>query len=392
MAKITQYIRLFSKTISLLPFTLFIATITPTIAQQLDPATVEINNMTLRQKVARLLIVGVDGTSLNSAQNGATNRIIKDVSEHGVSGIILFEKNVAPSTEFASGKEQLHQFIKDIKAQATHPLLIAIDQEGGGVNRLKTKYGFAPQPSHQSVGSADDEERAHKAAIAVAEAVSSVGINLNFAPCVDVNVNPRCPIVGAVGRSFSNNERRVSKLAKIYCEEHCKRGVLTALKHFPGHGSSLSDSHLGLTDISDTWQRRELTPYFDLVRDEACDMIMVSHLYNRHLDSLYPATLSRLTIEGLLRNIIGWQGVVVSDDMQMRAIVDNYGFEQSITLGVNAGVDLFIISGNIRRESFDITDRFIDTVVEAVERGEISEQRIDQSLRRILNLSLKLTN
>ncbi len=363
------------------------------LAQRLDPVQQTIEGMTLREKAARLLIVGVDGTSLNGASGGASvsasgsaNTIIRDVSEHGVSGVIFFEKNLAPSTDRESGQERLRRFVADIQSHASHTLLMAIDQEGGAVNRLKTKYGFAPQPSHAAVGAADGAEAARAAAATIASALSGVGLNLNFAPCVDVNVNPACPIVGGVGRSFSDDERRVSELAEIYCEEHRREGILTALKHFPGHGSSLVDSHLGFTDITNTWQQRELIPYFDLVRSEACDMVMVSHLYNRDLDPTYPATLSSKTIEWLLRSVIGWQGVVVSDDMQMRAIVDHYGFEQSVVLGVNAGVDLFIISGNIRRESFDITERFIDAVVDAVARGELSEQRIDKSLRRILTL------
>ncbi len=340
-----------------------------------------ISQMTLAQKAARLLIVGVDGTALSSH-----NTVIEAVARRGVSGVIFFEKNIAPSSDSVSGREQLRRFVTEIKSHATYPLFMAIDQEGGAVNRLKPKYGFAPQPSQASVGSSGDIDMARNAASTIASSLADVGLNLNFSPCVDLNTNPSCPIIGAVNRSFSADEREVSRLAQIYCEEFRKWGVYNAIKHFPGHGSSVDDSHLGFTDVTNTWQLNELTPYFDLVRADACDMVLVSHLYNRNIDSLHPASLSQKSIEGLLRGVIGWQGVVVSDDMQMRSIVDHYGFEQSIILGINAGIDLFIISGNLRRESFNITERFIEAVVDGVERGEISEWQIDKSLQRVLTL------
>lgn len=352
-------------------------------AQRLDSVTLAIDQMTLRQRVARMLIVGVDGVDLRG-----NNPIIRDVEQRGVAGVIFFEKNLASSTDELSGRERFARFVADIQSHAPHTLLMAIDQEGGAVNRLKSKYGFDPQPSQRAVGGYDDDLRVRAAARDIANAVSSVGLNLNFSPCVDVDINPLSPIVGAVGRSFSADVARVSHLAKIYAEEHRTCGVLTAIKHFPGHGSSLVDSHLGFTDISSTWRSCELQPYFDMVRGGGCDMVMVSHLYNREIDSVYPASLSPLAIEWLLRQVIGWQGVVVSDDMQMRAIVDHYGFEEGILLGVAAGVDLFIISGNLSDDRSDIAERFISTIVDAVERGEISPQRIERSLRRTLRLKL----
>lgn len=337
----------------------------------------------LEKQAAKLLIVGVKGTSLTS-----DNPVIVDVVERGVSGVILFEHNITPVEQGVNpaSREALKKFVSDIKGLRTEPLFMAIDQEGGLVNRLKSKYGFETMISHKEVGEAEGTDLAYKSGALIASEVASVGLNLNFAPSVDVDVNPDCPVIGRVKRSFSADENRVAELAAIYVSEHRKQGVLTSLKHFPGHGSSLVDSHLGFTDITDTWEQRELTPYYELIDSGLCDMVMVSHIFNSKFDSEYPATLSKPTIDSLLRGVMGWDGVVVSDDMQMKAITDNYGFEQAVILGLNAGVDLFIISNNIRNDEYDIAARFIQTIVDGVESGKIERSRVDQAVSRIERL------
>lgn len=339
---------------------------------------------TVEQLAAKLLIRGVDGQTLSES-----NPIVGDIKS-GIAGVILFESNIAKPDVDPDPKQTLERFISDMKSQRSEPLIVAIDQEGGFVNRLKTKYGFRAMPSQKSVGERGSAEYAREVVATIAEEVASVGINLNFSPCVDVDVNPSCPVIGRFERSFSADENVVSELAKIYVEEHHKRGVLTSLKHFPGHGNSLQDSHFGLTDITDTWQEeRELKPYRDLISSGDCDMVMVSHLFNRNIDPDYPATLSRPTIDSLLRGVLKWGGVVITDDMQMKAIVDHYGFEQAVTLAINAGVDLFIVGGNIRKESYSVRERFVEIVVEGVKNGDISEQRVRESAARVENL-LKL--
>ncbi len=239
-------------------------------------------------------------------------------------------------------------------------------------------------PSQRSVGSIGSEVYAREVSSVIAEELCSVGINLNFAPSVDVDINPECPVIGRFERSFSSDEKMVSRLAEVYIEEHHKKGVLTSLKHFPGHGSSLEDSHYGLTDITDTWHmERELAPYRNIIKSNMCDMVMVSHLFNRNIDPRYPATLSRPTIDSLLRGVLGWQGVVITDDMQMKAIVDHYGFEEAIILAINAGVDLFIIGGNIRQERFSVRKRFVEVIKNGIESGSISIERLRQAATRV---------
>lgn len=337
---------------------------------------------TLQEKAAKMLIVGVDGTTVE--ENGT---LVNDIKEFGVSGVIFFEKNISQTGD---AKAILQKFTSDLQSLTSYPLFISIDQEGGKVNRLKTKYGFSEMVSQQSVGDIDKNKYSREVASIIASEVASVGFNLNFAPCVDVNVNPNCPVIGKSARAFSSDEKKVSKLAQIYIKEHHKAGILTSIKHFPGHGNSLKDSHHGFTDITTTWERRELIPYRDIIDNSLCDMVMVSHLYNRNIDSIYPATLSEATINGLLRQELGWDGVVISDDMQMGAITKLYTFEKSIIQGVKAGVDLFIISGNLKNEKFNITRRFIMTIVNAVNRGELTEEQIDKSFERIEELRRKI--
>ncbi|MFI3248718.1 MAG: glycoside hydrolase family 3 N-terminal domain-containing protein [Rikenellaceae bacterium] len=336
------------------------------------------NAPSLEHQAAKLLMIGVKGTSLSD-----NNPVIEDVVDRGVSGIILFEHNIEPVETGIDSRAHFEGFITDLKTLRQEPILIAIDQEGGLVNRMKSKYGFVNMLSHKEVGEADGNSLARKNGAVIASEVASVGINVNFAPVVDVDINPKCPVIGGVKRSFSADANRVAELAYIYVEEHHKHGVLTSIKHFPGHGNSIMDSHLGFTDISDTWKKEELIPYKELINNKLCDMVMVSHLYNSKFDTEYPATLSKPTIDSLLRGVLGWQGVVVSDDMQMKAITDHYGFEQGVILALNAGVDLFIISSNIRDEEFSITDRFIKTVVDGVESGIIERARVDEAAARV---------
>lgn len=332
----------------------------------------------IEQKAASLLIVGVDGQSL-----APNNHIIADIRDKGVAGIILFGHNVAKADVCESPREQLTQFVSDLKAIRKEPLLIAIDQEGGYVNRLKEVSGFRPMLSHFDVAESGDAEYIRQEAALIASEVASVGINLNFAPCVDVNVNPECPVIGRFKRSFSADENIVAECARIYVEEHHKQGVLTSLKHFPGHGNSLADSHFGLTDITDTWSVKELWPYSNLMASDHCDAVMVSHLFNQNIDPDYPATLSRKTLQGVLREQLGWQGVVVSDDMQMKAITEHYGFEEAVVLALNAGVDLFIIGGNIKREDYNVVDKFISIIEAGIESGAISMETLDTAVARV---------
>ncbi len=347
----------------------------------------------LEEKVARMVVVGMPGVELTP-----TSVIRDDITKRRVGGVILFEANVVtneekklPAEELAKidFKGRLTKLTAELRSLADYPLFISIDQEGGLVNRLKERYGFVPSLRQDSLGKIDNETTTRSYAAATAQQLVELGINVNFAPSVDVNINPDCPVIGGVGRSLSADADVVARHAGYIMEEHHKRGVVTAIKHFPGHGSSLADTHNGLADVTDTWQECELTPYRELLTKESVgeNMVMVSHVFNRNIDPQYPATLSFKTITGLLREDLGWDGVVITDDMHMKAITDFYTDAESLTLTINAGTDMIILSSNLpTKQGLHITDMVIDTIVAQVRAGAISEERINESFERICRL------
>ncbi len=340
----------------------------------------------LEEKIAKMLMLGIEGTSLSMQ-----NPLVDAIQNKKISGIIIFEKNLDKVQKNQSGKESLKQFIADIKKLSEYKLFIAVDQEGGKVNRLKERYGFKKMLSHKEVASKNSLEFAREHARLIAKEVASVGFNVNFSPAIDLDINKQSPAIGKIERAFSDDERKVTALAKIYIEEFHKEGLLTSLKHFPGHGSAKADSHYSFTDISDTWQERELYPYKELIKMGLADSVMISHLYNSHFDDKHPATMSKKTIEGLLRKDLAFDGVVISDDMQMKGLISRYGVDKSVVMGINAGMDLFIYGNNLGEEVYT-AQRFIDTVLKAVKNGEIKESQIDASYRRIEKLRSRIKN
>ncbi len=280
---------------------------------------------------------------------------------------------------------QIKELIKNLQKFSPTPLFIAIDAEGGYVNRLKPKYGFIEIPSAQEMGKRNIEET-KKTAIKLTNQFIDLGINTNFAPVVDVNVNPDNPVIGGIERSFSNNPEKVTEHALAFIEGHHQNNIITAIKHFPGHGSSKDDSHKGMTDITKTYKEKELIPYQKLIEKAVVDMVMTAHIINRDIDPDYPATLSPFFINNILRKQLGFEGVVVSDDMQMGAITEYYGFAESIILAINAGCDLLIISNNNKIYDETAPYRAQEIIFEAVKSGKISIDRILESSDRIYNL------
>jgi beta-N-acetylhexosaminidase len=272
---------------------------------------------------------------------------------------------------------------------ASTPLLIAIDQEGGRVNRLKEKFGFPPTVSAQSLGAANDPGATRRQAEQTATTLARLGINLNFAPVVDLNTNPENPVIGKLERSFSADSATVTWQAQVWIEAHHQHGILCALKHFPGHGSSRADSHLGFVDVTETWTRAELEPYRQLIQAGLADVIMTAHIFNAKLDPNVPATLSRPVLTGILRGELGYQGVVVSDDMQMKAISAHYGLESAIQQAVNAGVDILVFGNNSLFDP-EIAQKAISILRQSVKEGIISQGRIEESYQRIVRLKKRV--
>jgi beta-N-acetylhexosaminidase len=266
--------------------------------------------------------------------------------------------------------------------------LVAIDQEGGQICRLKETFGFPATVSAQHLGRLNDLALTHEQATTIAKTLAQLGINLNLAPAVDLNTNPDNPTIGHRERSFSADPEVVTGHALEFIKAHHSQGVLCTLKHFPGHGSSTTDSHLGLVDVTKTWSAGELEPYANLIKAGQADAVMTAHVFNAKLDPEYPATLSKPTITGLLRQALNYDGVVISDDIQMGAIAHHYGFAAAVQAAIEAGVDLIAIANNsVYDES--IVARTIALIKQLVHEGKIKETRIDESYHRIQRLKHK---
>ncbi len=341
---------------------------------------------TLREKIGQMLLVGFRGCT--PAECALAER---DIREHHVGGVILFDQEMADPLRPRRNIEspaQVKQLVAHLQAQARVPLLVAIDQEGGRVNRLKPDYGFPASLSHEELGRLDQPAETHRHAEATARTLASLGINWNLAPVVDLDANPDNPIIKGKGRSFSADPEMVVRHAAEFVRAHRAAGVLCCAKHFPGHGSAAGDTHLGLVDVTNTWNERELVPFQRLIAADLCDAIMSAHVFNARLDSQRPATLSRAVITGLLRGQLGFTGVITSDDMEMKAISAHYGLENSVLAAVEAGIDVLCFGNNM---SYDpaIAARAVAILVRAVESGRIPESRIDESHQRVLALKRK---
>ena len=342
---------------------------------------------TLEQMIGQMLMVGFRGYMVDEQ-----SRVARDILEHGIGGVILFDYDVEKKAFERNIKnpQQLTKLIADLQELSGDDiLLVAIDQEGGRVSRLKKNYGFRDSVSQAYLGGLNDLEITLDYALRTAQDLSEIGINLNLAPLVDLNTNPDNPVIGLLDRSFSGDPEVAARHAWEVVNAHRVFNVLTAAKHFPGHGSSLADSHLGFVDVTDTWNETELLPFKNLIADQGCDMIMTAHIYNRNLDPDWPATMSEKIIGGILRSELGFEGVVISDDMQMKAIREHYPLEQALEMTILAGVDIIIFANNMIYEE-DIVSRSIAIIKNLVEEGRVSEDRIRQSYRRISHLKAGL--
>ena len=345
------------------------------------------NQPALDEQIGQMLMIGFRGTTLDS-----DNHIIRDLEQYNLGGVILYEKDGPTQSRPRNieSPEQLQQLVSDLKKCSKEKLLVAIDQEGGTVNRLKTCYGFPASVTAQYLGSLNNEDTTRYYASLMAETLSKMGINLNFAPVVDLNINPESPAIGALGRSFSANPDTVVFHAEIFVEEHEKLGILNCCKHFPGHGSATSDSHLGLTDVTNTWSETELEPYRQMISDNKCPLVMSAHVFNQNLDADYPATLSSEILQGILREELNFKGVIVSDAMEMGAITENYGQEEAIEKAINAGCDILVFSNNITEYNSEVVPETVAIIHQLVDNGKITKKRILQSYNRIIDLKTNL--
>jgi beta-N-acetylhexosaminidase len=342
---------------------------------------------TLQDKIGQMILVGFRGYEVKE-----TDPVVRDVGERNFGSIIYFDQEMA-DTHMKGRNIQSPAQVRDLSATmqkaAKTPLFISIDQEGGRVNRLKSTYGFPETFSHEELGSRNDLDFTFQHAELIAKTLAGVGINLNLAPVVDLDANPNNPIIKGKRRSFHSDPEIVAKHAIEYARAHQKHGVITCAKHFPGHGSAMGDTHLGYVNVTNTWNERETIPFRRLIEAGLSEVIMTAHVFNANLDADRPATLSKKVLQGMLRDKLGYKGVIVSDDMEMKAISAHYGLENAIQLGIEAGLDMLCFGNNMAHD-LNIGEKVMGIILGLVESGKISETRINESYQRVMNLKSKI--
>ena len=340
----------------------------------------------LLQDIGEMLLVGFRGTQLDDK-----NHIIRDIQKYHVGSVILFEYDAPTGTHHrnVSSPSQIKNLCNNLQKYAGGNLLIGIDQEGGNVARLRTRDGFPRTMTAQASARGGDDSVSRNAAI-IARELAEAGINLDFAPCVDVDVNPSCPVIGKLGRSFSSNPATVARCASLWLNELNRQNIIGCLKHFPGHGSATGDTHAGLVDVTKTWKEIELEPYRTLIDKGLVDMVMVAHVINRNLGDELPASLSPAIVTELLRNQLGFNGVIVTDDLAMGAIASHYGFEETLRLAIVAGCDLLCLSNNGGGYDPNVVPHAVETIQQLVQNGIISAEQIHASAERVRALKKKV--
>lgn len=315
----------------------------------------------LSSQIARMFCIGFDGLSLPDSA--------RQLLHMGVQHVILFARNI-------STPAQVFELTARIKNDSAHSVMICIDQEGGRVRRLRE--GFTQIPSMRALGATGDESLAERVGRTLGRELRAVNIDLDFAPCLDVDTNPANPVIGE--RSLGADPQLVGRMAIQIIRAMQAEGVAACGKHFPGHGDTHVDSHKALPRVDYDLQRLqtvELIPFKKAINAGiAC--IMSAHVIVSALDANYPATLSTAALNGIVRQQLNFQGVLFADDFEMKAIADNYGFEESIIRGVLAGCDVIPICHTLA-----LQHQAIETLTKAVERGQVPQSRIDQAGQRI---------
>jgi beta-N-acetylhexosaminidase len=333
----------------------------------------------LREKIAGLIVVGFRGSRL--AQVPWLQTALR---ETGLGGVILFDRDqLTGAQRNVLSPRQVTTLVTDLRAAADgRGIIISVDQEGGIVTRLSPAHGFPAVASEAEIGRGT-VAGARTWGRGIARTLASVGINLNFAPVVDLNVNPKSPAIGALDRSFSADPDVVVKMATAEIDAHRAASVRTTLKHFPGIGSSTANTDFGVADVTKTWHTRELEPFRRLIDAGKADLVMAGHVVNGQLDPDHPASLSKAIVTDVLRGELGWTGVVVTDDLQAAAIDRAFGFDEAVVLALEAGNDLLLFAN---QQAYDphVLGRGIDAVAAAIKSGRLSEARIDEAFGRVV--------
>lgn len=337
-------------------------------------------NIPLDFKIGQMLMVGFYGSELNEE----IRHYIEDLQ---IGGVVLFNRSNPQERANIISPDQVKKLNRELQDLAYVKLFISVDEEGGKVARLNSNNGFYTPPSPKDLGEKNDTNITYHESRKIAEMLKKYGFNWNYAPTVDVDINPENPIIGKLGRSFSADTGVVAAQSYAFVLGHQDAGIITSLKHFPGHGSSVKDSHEDLVDITKTYRKIELYPYEELIKKGYHETVLVGHLIDRRVDQKYPASLSKNFIQKILRQDLGFQGIVITDDLNMGAINgQKLSLEEILISVINAGVDIVMYANNLGPYYKDFADDAVSLIRKNVENGKISQDTIDQAYLRVMKL------
>ncbi len=339
-----------------------------------------LGKMSLREKVGQLFIVRPEALAENSnaetapATDRVDDAVISRIEEYPVGGIALFSRNITSA-------EQLPMFISDLQSNSKYPLFVAVDEEGGNVARVANSgfFNVASYKSMAEVGKTDNPAKAEEVGRKIGFYLKKIGFNYDFAPVADVNTNPDNIVIG--DRSYGNDPVTVGKMVSAQLDGLHKSGIIGTLKHFPGHGDTKDDTHSGYVSVNKSWDELkacELVPFISAL--DKADTIMVSHITVTSIDKL-PSSLSYEIITRKLRNELGYNGVIITDSMAMGAVADSYTSDIAAVMAVKAGADIILMPESLEKS--------FNAVLNAVNSGEISISRIEESAERVLTLKAK---
>ncbi|MEK3708121.1 beta-N-acetylhexosaminidase [Paenibacillus sp. FSL R7-0198] len=336
--------------------------------EEVDPVQEQLSSLTLEEKIGQMILAGVQGTTLDDQAKLM-------ITDQKVGGIIFYANNVST----LDGTAKFVQSIKEANQSNPVPIFMSVDQEGGKVSRMPETVESIP--SSRKVGETKDSVLAETMGELLARQVQLAGFNVDFAPVLDVNSNPKNPVIG--DRSFGNSAELVSRMGIAEMKGLRSEGIIPVVKHFPGHGDTSVDSHLDLPVVNKTEKQLaelEWIPFQAAVKEQV-EAVMVAHILFPKLDPDHPASLSDVIIGEHLRGKFKYDGVVITDDLSMGAIAKNFKLDEAALATVKAGSDILLVA-----HSYESAKTIFDTLMSAVKSGKISESRIDESVYRILAL------
>lgn len=362
-----------------------------TLPQNLNTDEFSPDNSHLVREIGQMIMVGFHGTDLKDPEVQQTLHLAR---EGKIGGVIFFGYNIV-------NPRQVKKLTSAFQ-EAQPGLLIAIDQEGGKVKRLSSQNGFQDFPSAKKIAETQSPLQAYQIYLKMAKMIKGAGFNLNFGPVVDLHADPKgheCPVIGKLERSYSSHVNKVVEYATMFIEAHRKLGILTSLKHFPGHGYARHDSHKGMVDITMTSHPQEQEAFYRLIASGKVDTLMSGHLMHQRWDAHYPATLSSHILKHNLREGVKYEGVIITDDLHMGAIGQHYPLEEVIIQAIRAGNDILLFSNNKAaaqgvkkfKASASLAEKIQGIIMNAIEEKKLSRADLHDAFLRVEALKRKLS-